>query len=384
MAEHAFLSASGSKIWLSCPPSARLSEKFPDTASFSASEGTFAHALAELELRFHFGEFSHWDYKQKLKEMKSGEFYSNALVEYVEEYVQMVIEKFHAIWGKDRCTKLFIEQKLDFSRWVPDGFGTGDAVIVGNHTVEVCDLKYGKHVPVIATNNPQLRLYALGVYDEFDWLEDINKIRMTICQPRNGGVSSEELTADQLLAWGEKVKPIAQQAMMGEGVTKAGEHCRFCGAAPQCRALAEYQLQIARYEFRNEQLLSDEEIADILDKVDGLVSYANKVKAYALAEALNGRKWPGYKVVEGTSRRKISDADKVVKTLIEHGIEEDRLYKPKELLGLTDLTSLLGQKNFKEWLSKYIVKPQGKPALVPESDKRPEFSSAENDFEKLD
>lgn len=383
MADHAVLSASGSHIWLACPPSVKLSENFPDTASFSASEGTFAHALAELELNNFFGNIAQSYYKKEHRKMTRNEFYSRGMTEYVDEYVQMVIQKYQEMCSLDNTTKVYIEQRLDFGRWVPGGFGTGDAVIVGNRTVEVCDLKYGKHVQVSAEGNSQLRLYGLGAYAEYDWLENIERIRMTICQPRCGGISSEELSAKELLEWGRKIVPVAMQAIKGEGEVNAGEHCRFCRAANRCKALADYRLSLAKYEFRNALLLSDEEVADILNKVDGLVSYANSIKDYALEEAVNGRRWPGYKLVEGRSQRKFSDEASIVQVLTAHGVEKEKLYKPRALIGITAMSSLIGKKMFDECLSQFVVRPTGRPTLVPEDDKRPEFSSAASDFTDL-
>lgn len=382
--KHALLPASGAHRWLACPPSARLEEQFPQgTSSVSAAEGTFAHEYAEMTIKSFYSMISKYDYDKYLKQAKVNEYYSNDLVEYITEYIDMVISKYEDAKKRDKEAVLLIEQRLDFSEWAKEGFGTGDAVIIADGLMEICDLKYGRNIPVKAENNPQLRLYALGAYHEFSFLYDFDSIQITICQPRNGGISSELLPVRALLEWGEQVKEIAELAYEGKGELKAGGHCKFCNAAPKCRKLAELNLEIAKYDFKDCNLLSDTELTDILGRVDELVSYANKVKDYCLVEAISGKHFEGFKLVEGRSVSKFTDTDKVTETLIADGFTEDEIYKPKELLGMTALKKVVGTKHFTELLSGLLVKPQGKPTLVPASDKRPEFNSAELDFDEI-
>ena len=362
MSNHAILSASGAHRWLNCTPSARLELNFPDSSGESAKEGTFAHALAELKLN-NFIEPQESN-NRKLKAMKKNDFYSPELEEYVDEYVEMVIEKLVSSGGQ-----LIIESRLDFSDYVPKGFGRGDAIILGDNTIEVCDLKYGRNVPVSAVDNPQLRLYGLGALSEYGAFMDAETVTMTICQPRNGGISSETLTVKELTDWGNTIRAIAETAFKGEGSTCAGEWCRFCKARVRCRALADYNLELEK--FTSTDLLTDDEMAEVLERAEKLKTWVNKITEYAYDEAVNGRHWKGFKLVEGRSfRRYISESD-VIKTLKEEGFKEDDFLKPRELQTITGLEKLLGKKKFSELLGDFIDKPAGKPVLVPESDKRP-------------
>ena len=382
MPEHAVCSASSSHRWLACPPSARLEQKYPDTTSTSANEGTFAHAWAELSLRRFLKQMPETEYVEKRKELSADKFFSNELVEYVDEYVDTVVEKYNEARVRDKGAALLLEQHVDFSCWVPQGFGRSDAVILADGLMEVIDLKYGRNVRVSAEDNPQLRLYALGAYNELSVLYDIDTVAMTIVQPRNGGESSETLTVETLLKWGEAIKPIAKLAYEGKGEFHAGEHCRFCKAAPRCRKLAEYQAVLLKQEDKQPAELTDEEVADILRRADGFTSWLNHLKEYALEEARdNGRKWPGFKLVEGRSTNHYTDEAQVAETLMQAGFED--IYKPQELIGITAMKKLLGAKKFKSLLSDYLVKPQGKPTLVPDTDARPELNSVEEDFAEI-
>ena len=360
MSSHAILSASGAHRWLNCTPSARLELNFPDSSGESAREGTFAHALAELKLN----NFLEPQDGNKLKSMKKNEFYSPELEEYVDEYVEMVTEKLVSSGGQ-----LIIESRLDFSDYVPKGFGRGDAIILGDNTIEVCDLKYGRNVPVSAVDNPQLRLYGLGALSEYGAFMDAETVTMTICQPRNGGISSETLTVKELTDWGNAIKAIAETAFKGEGSTCAGEWCRFCKAKVRCRTLADYNLELEK--FSHADLLTDDEMAEVLERAEKLKTWVNKITEYAYDEAVNGRHWKGFKLVEGRSIRRYISESAVIKTLKEEGFTEDDFLKPRELQTITGLEKLLGKKKFSELLGDFIDKPAGKPVLVPESDKRP-------------
>lgn len=380
---HAMLSASGSHRWLACPPSARLELEFPAKTNEYAEEGHFAHALAELKLsRAIANTVKPSVFKKRLDKMRQDPMFSPAMEEYVDQYVSQVSEIFLA--AKKQCsdTLVLLEQRLDFSQWVPEGYGTGDVVIITDGTLEVIDLKYGKGVPVSAVNNPQTRLYGLGAISTYGMLYDFSTIRMTIIQPRLESNSTEELTVEKLLTWAEEeLKPKAQLAFAGEGEFNAGEHCQFCRAKITCRARAEANLELAKYEFQKPPLLGDDEIAEILEQADLLQAWANDIKTYALEQARDhGKKWPGWKLVEGRSNRTYTDVDAVAETLIAAGYTEESIYK-KSLLGITEMEKVLGKKKFGELLAELVIKPPGKPVLVPESDRRPEINSLQSAIE---
>lgn len=386
MTAHAFLSASGAKRWLECPPSVQLERTRPEETSEYAAEGSFAHALAELKLgRAVANSIKPSAFKKKLAQMQKEPLYSVSMEEYVDLYVTQVSERFLTAIEKCKDTLALLEQKLDFSRWVPQGFGTGDIVIISDNVIEVIDLKYGKGVPVSAEGNPQTRLYGLGAIATYEMLYDFSKVKMTIIQPRLDSISSEEMTVDELLNWAEAyVKPRADLAIKGEGEFAPGDHCRFCKAKFICRARAEENLKLMALEFKKPPELSIEEIADILGKAKALQDWASDVQTYALDQAENhGVKFPGWKLVEGRSNRKYTNEEDVADALLLAGFTEDKIYKPKEILGITALQEKIGKKQFGELLNELIIKPPGKPALVPVSDKRPEISStesAEKDF----
>lgn len=381
-ADHARLSPSAAERWIHCPGSIRLAEQCPpDSGSAYAEEGTAAHALAELKLRAEMGEITARKHAAELKKARAGAYYCGEMDEATDYYKDAVMERLAAS-GPD--AELMIEQHFGLEAWVPGGFGTSDAVIVSEGTIEVIDLKYGKGVRVEAEGNPQLQLYALGAIETFGSIYDFDEVKMTIIQPRNGGVSEQVMTVEALKAWGESIKPIIAQALKGEGEFRAGGHCRFCKAAPRCKALADYNLSLARLEFKDVDLLTDEEIADVLGRVDHLKNYADMIAKYALQEAVAGRhQWPGYKLVEGRSRRVYTDTKAIVKVLTAAGYKKAQIMKPQELIGVTDMTKLLTKKTFEELLGDYLEKPQGKPTLAPVSDKRPEFKPAE-EFTNLD
>lgn len=381
---HSILSASGAARWTACTPSARLESQFEEEQSSYAAEGTFAHAMAELILRYNNGEMTKKAFSTRFNKMKTDGFYSQELQDYVEDYARNVWEIVNETRESCPDALVLFEQRLDFSEYVPEGFGTGDVVIVADDLVNIIDLKYGKGVGVSAVGNPQLRLYGLGAYLEHSMLYDIRRVRMTIIQPRLENVSSEELPAGELLDWAEMViRPAAELAIAGEGEFKVGDHCRFCKARKTCRARAEYNLELAKMEFQDPELLSDGEIGEVLARADELTRWVTDITGYALEQALKGVRFPGWKLVEGTSRRKYADQGKVTEKLTGAGYTEEQIYKPAELIGITDMTKLVGKKKFEELLAGLVIKPEGKPTLVPESDKRPELStiaSAQDDF----
>lgn len=375
---HAKLSASGAKRWMSCPPSANLETQFPDKTTEYAEEGTFAHSLAELILRYNNNEITKKTFSTRLNKLKADEKYSAEMQEYIEGYTEMVWEQFNIAEADCPDALALFEQRLDFSAYVPEGFGTGDVVIIADDLVQVIDLKYGKGVGVSAEDNPQLRLYGLGAYLEHSMLYDIKRVRMTIIQPRLENISTEELSVAELLDWAENdVKPKAEMAMKGEGEFCIGDHCRFCKAFATCRVQKDYQLQLAKYEFADGDLLDESEIGDILSRVDALVKWADAIKTYAFDQALNhGQHYSGWKLVEGRSNRKYSEEEAVASLLIEKGYEAEKIYKPQELLGITAMEKVVGKKKFGELLVDLVIKPEGKPVLVPEADNRPELNTA--------
>ena len=374
--KHAVLSASGAYRWLACPPSARLEEQFEETTSTYAEEGTLAHSIAEQKLRFLLKQISAQDYAQALQIFEKNEFYSASMLDYIETYASIVMKKVNEAKARSADAVVLLEQKLDFSDWVPEGFGTGDVVIISDGVLEIIDLKYGKGVPVAAEDNAQMRLYALGALATFDSLYDIKIIRMTIVQPRLDSVSSDEITAEMLYWWADtELIKRAQLAWEGKGEFQAGEHCQFCRARFNCRARAEANLELAKMDFRKPELLTDEEIGEVLKQADELKAWVSDVFDYALVQARDhGKKFKGWKLVEGRSVRKYADEEAVAKTLLEAGYKEEQIYE-KKLWGITAMEKLLGKTLFNELLGGLVVKPTGKPTLVPETDKRPELNS---------
>jgi len=380
---HAVLSASGSSRWLNCTPSAMQEKDIPDQTSEFAREGTAAHELSEFYLQHHVGEISQTARTRRINKVKKeNEFYSQEMEDYVQQYVDIVIEKIneaHAASESDAV--VLIEQRLDFSEWVPNGFGTGDVVIIADSYIEIIDLKYGKGVPVSAENNSQARLYALGAINQFGILYEFETVKSTIVQPRLDNISSEEMAVDDLLYWADEVvKPKAKQAWDGEGEFVPGDHCRFCKIRSTCRARADANLAMAAYEFGKPPTLSNNEIGTILKQADDLRKWADDVKEYALDQAENHEvKFPGWKLVGGRSNRKYTDETKVYEKL-KAGYEPDRI-APRKLLGITAMEKEIGKKIFASALEGLVVKPSGKPTLAPESDKRPELNSTASAIE---
>ena len=372
MAEHAYLSASSSHRWLNCPPSVKLCEGMEDKPSVFAQEGTDCLELCAYLVSTALGE----DVPDPTANLT---YYSAEMQNCAEEYRNFVLELLED--AKKLCSdpKVYIEQRLDFSRWVEHGFGTGDCVIVSDDILQIVDYKHGLGVLVSADHNTQMMCYALGALDLFDDLYDISTIKMTIFQPRRGNISTWSCSKKDLLDWAETVlRPTAALAYEGKGEFKAGDHCQFCKAKATCRKRAEYNLQMAKYDFAMPDTLEESEIAAILPQIDHLVSWANDVKAYALTQAQNGTHYDGFKVVEGRRVRKFTDDDMVAEKVKAAG------YDPyeKKLLGITAMTSLLGKKQFNELLGDLVVMPAGKPTLVPESDKRPAINTAIDDFKE--
>ena len=372
---HAVLSASSSHRWLNCNPSARLEEEFEDRETEAAAEGTAAHALCEHKLRK----------VLKLRSKKPiSQYDSDEMDEYTDGYVQFVQEQIAE--AKNYCNDplVLIEQRLDFSCYVPDGFGTGDCLIIADHLLHIIDFKYGQGVLVEAENNPQMMLYALGALRLYDALYAIDTVSMSIYQPRRENVSTWTISVADLMAWAENTLiPKAKLAFAGEGEFHPGSWCTFCKAAVKCRARAEAKLQLAKYEFSDPPLLTDEEIEDILGKVDDLTKWANEIVAYAQDAAINhGKEWRGFKLVESRTNRKYTDEEAVAHAASDAGYTD--IYK-KSLIPITEMEKLMGKKKFAELLGGLVVKPQGKPTLVPASDKRPAImtTGAKQDFNDI-
>ncbi|MCD7751017.1 MAG: DUF2800 domain-containing protein [Lachnospiraceae bacterium] len=369
---HSSLSPSSSHRWLACPPSARLCaavEGMTEAGPF-AKQGTDAHALAEHKVLIALGRDSP-DPTENL------DYFDGEMDSCTDEYRNFVLEQVEEAKKNCKDPLVLVEQKLDFSHWVPDGFGTGDCVIVADDTLQVIDFKYGLGILVDAKDNSQMRCYALGALDAFDGIYDIRTVQMTIFQPRRNNISTDSMSKEDLLSWADTVlAPTAKLAAAGEGEFKAGDHCQFCKVKATCRERAAYNLKLAAYDFAPPETLEPLEIASILDKVDNLVSWAGDVKEYALRQAQSGTEYEGWKVVEGRSVRKYRDDAAVAAAVTAAGYDP---YEQK-LLGVTAMTSLLGKKKFNEILGSLVYKPPGKPTLAPTSDKRPAYNTAQNDF----
>ena len=368
--DHALLSASSSHRWINCPPSARLCENCEDQGSEYAQQGTDAHSLCQYKVESALG-------MDTVDPTESLSFYDEEMENCAESYVEYVMEQRAKALQSCSDPVILVEQRLDFSKYVPEGFGTGDCVIIADGTLSAIDYKHGKGILVEAEKNPQMLCYALGALELFDGIYDIDTVSMTIFQPRRENVSTYTISKEELLQWAEEVLiPRAKLAYAGEGDFAAGEHCQFCKVKATCRKRAEYNLELARYDFEIPPTLDDEEIEAVLAKADALAAWVSDVKEYALQAAVSGKQWTGWKLVEGRSNRKYTDETAVAKAVTKAGCNP---YEQK-LLGITGMTSVLGKKQFESILGSLTYKPQGKPTLVPESDKRPAMNTANQDF----
>lgn len=360
MGKHALLSASSSHRWLNCPPSARLCEQYEDRGSSYAAEGTEAHTLGEYKLKTTLGIRA----KDPTAHLA---YYSEEMEECAVGYAAYIMELLET--AKQSCADpvVLIEQRLDFSKYVEGGFGTGDAVIIADGTLHVIDYKHGQGVLVEAEDNPQMKLYALGALELYDDIYDIDQVSMTVYQPRRNNISTHTVSKESLYQWAEEVlKPAAELAHSGEGEFRCGDWCQFCKAKNDCRKRAEHNLELAKYDFKMPPLLEDDEIESILGRIDELISWASDIKDYAFQVALSGKQWSGWKLVEGRSNRRCTNEEAVAATVSAAG------YDPYErkIMGITAMEKALGKAKFAELLGNLVEKPQGKPALVPESDKR--------------
>lgn len=408
--QHAVLSASSSKQWLHCPPSARLQENFPNESSVYAEEGTWAHELGEYKIK---------KYLHERKKRPQSEFLTEEIDQATDVYADFVISIIEEMKRNGSEPLCLVEERLDFSHIVPDGFGTGDMVIIGKVAdgrglLHICDYKNGKGVFVDAHENSQMMLYAIGALNAYGYIYGIETVRMSIIQPRVENISTFEMSADDLRAWGESIKPTAKLAFEGKGEQHPGEWCRFCRAKPVCKACMEEALSLAREEFldldkgalseqveetdataayspdgsapvfKSPGLVSFQELVKVLPTLNRISSWIESVFAFVSGEAINHRvPVEGYKVVEGRSRRVFTDTKAVADTAVQNGYTD--IYK-QELLSLTEFEKMMGKKKFSEILGEFVAKPPGKLALVPESDPRPavDLSGASKEFEALE
>lgn len=366
---HALLSASSAKRWLACPPSARIEDELPEKDTTFSLKGTLAHEIAERKLREYF-----FDEEATIED--HGE-----IEEQLHDYLNRVKEVYHDLKEKNGAVNVYLERRLDFSDYVPEGFGTGDVVMLSGETLYVIDLKFGKGVTVDAEDNPQLKLYGLGAINAFEDIYDFEEVVLRIDQPRLDHVSEVTMTKLELLEWGEDIRPKAKIAYEGKGEFKSGEHCKFCKAQAQCRVLAEENLKAFK-EATSPELLASHEIAEVLEQLPLIENWVKAIKEFTLAEALKGEYYPGFKLVEGRSIRKYADEIKVAEALKEAGYAEALIYE-KKLYGITAMEKNIGKSQFNNILGGLITKPPGAPTLVPESDKRPVYNTEQQILDSL-
>lgn len=366
-AEHALLSASASHRWLNCPPSARLEVQLLENTSDCAEEGRLAHEIAELKLRKYFVEpMGTRSFNSRFKKLKENKFYQGEMLDHTDTYLEYIQG---VVYGYSNKPHVAVERRLDYSHIAPEGFGTGDCIILGEDTLYIIDFKYGKGVPVSAEDNPQMKLYALGALKEYSMLYCVNCVKMVIVQPRLNSVSEFEMPVDELLAWGEEIKSVAQLAYDGKGEFNAGDWCRFCKARAQCRARTETMTALEAFGYLKPPLIANEEVGEILVKAQHLKSWASDIEGYALSALLKGDSVPGWKAVEGRSTRQFDNTDNAFDTVKSAGYDEAVLYERKPIT-LTSVEKLLGKAKFTELLGPNVIKQPGKPTLAPESDKR--------------
>lgn len=379
--KHALLSPSAAHRWMNCTAAPLLERGVEDKGSSFAEEGTLAHAYCAKKLKTFLG-LSTEDEDQEIAGLNE-KYHSGEMDEYTDTYKTVVLEKFNAAKKRTKDAQLLVEVELDFNHYIPDAFGTSDAVIIADGVMEVIDFKYGRGVKVSAVENPQMMIYALGAWDIFNFEYNISQVRMTIVQPRIDNLSEFEISASDLINWAvDELQPKAKEAYSG-GLQKAGAWCQFCKVKPRCKALASTCVT-AQQSNPDPKLISKEDMErTILPLLSTFKTWISGVEEYSLQQALDGVQYEGFKVVEGRSMRKITDPEAVMKLLGEEGFTRDAYIKPTELRSLTDLEKLIGKKRFNTLCADYIKKPQGKPTLAPESDKRPAFNQAADDFKDI-
>ena len=380
MAGHALLSPSASHRWLHCPAAPRLEEGIKDEGSDYAAEGTLAHAYCAMKLKEFLGLPTDGE-KEEIAALQE-KYGTGEMSEYTDTYATIVLEKFNAARAVTPDAQLLVETRLDFSDYVPEAFGTADAIIIADGTMEIIDFKYGKGVKVSAVENPQMMIYALGAYARFAFEYRIDNLRATIVQPRIDNLSEYEITVEELTSWASNVlTPAAEKAYKGEGPQTPGSWCQFCKVKNRCRALADKCKAAVAVD---PKLITPEELAkDVLPMVPIVKTWISGVEEFALAQALSGVQLPGWKIVEGRSVRKITDTDSVADALTKSGYTQSDIYKPVEMRTITELEKLVGKKQFAALCGEWVNKPQGKPTLAPESDKRKAIDPAADDFKDI-
>lgn len=377
--KHALLSPSSANRWLNCPPSARFAENLPDKSSEYAEEGSLAHAMGELHLRKRFtASIGPKKFTSELKKLKQNPLYKPEMDRHVDTYVDLIDQITNAFPSMPYVS---IEQEVSFSAYVPEGKGIADCIIIGGTGLHVVDFKYGQGVMVDADSNPQMMLYALGALARYCFLYDIQQISMTVCQPRKDNIATCSMSADDLRAWGESIKPTAQQAWEGKGEFQEGDWCRFCKAKAQCSTRARAFTAMEDFGFTQPHLMSPAEIGDAMIRGARLADWLKDVEEFALDACLAGEDIPGWKAVEGRSNRVFTDIDAAFAAAQGAGIEDALLYERKPVT-LTALEKIMGPKPFQETVGPFVIKPQGKPTLAPDSDKREPImrTTAQEDF----
>ena len=380
MSSHALLSPSASHRWLHCTAAPRLEEGIKDEGSDYAAEGTLAHAYCAMKLKEFLGLPTDGE-KEEIAALQE-KYGTGEMSEYTDTYATIVLEKFNAARAVTPDAQLLVETRLDFSDYVPEAFGTADAIIIADGTMEISDFKYGKGVKVSAVENPQMMIYALGAYARFAFEYRIDNLRATIVQPRIDNLSEYEITVEELTSWASNVlTPAAEKAYKGEGPQTPGSWCQFCKVKNRCRALADKCKAAVAVD---PKLITPEELAkDVLPMVPIVKTWISGVEEFALAQALSGVQLPGWKIVEGRSVRKITDTDSVADALTKSGYTQSDFYKPVEMRTITELEKLVGKKQFAALCGEWVNKPQGKPTLAPESDKRKAIDPAADDFKDI-
>lgn len=378
MADHALLSPSSASKWLNCGPSARFELDYPDKESEFAKEGTLAHSLGELMINYKSSRITKQKFEVEIKKIKRNPLYDAAMHGHAEDYAAFVMEVYYALVAKFGSANMFIEKRLDLTDYIPESFGTSDVVLIASKTLALIDLKYGKGVEVSAIDNSQLKIYALGALNDYDMIYDIANVSVTIYQPRLDNISTWEISAEELRAWGVGVlRPSAEMAFAGDGEFTPGKHCQFCRGKAMCKANAAFNLEIAKHDFKAATKLTPDEVADILDRALPFKNWIKAVEEHALVQAKSGTKWPHYKLVEGKSSRVYLDEPKIIDVLIEAGYTRADITVTK-LLSITNLETVVSKTDVNDHLEALIIKPKGAPTLVPESDKRPAISSAQS------
>ena len=381
---HALLGPSSAARWIACPPSVRLCEQFEDVESEYAKEGSLAHEIAELKVRKLIDPgLTARKFTSAMKKLKDKELYQEEMQGYTDEYVEFIQEQ---MYSYETTPHIAVEQKVDFSQYVPDGFGTADCILIVNNILHIIDFKYGKGVPVDSENNAQLLLYALGAYLAYEMIFPIEHIKMSIVQPRLNNICTWDCSLDYLLTFAKTAQEKAVMALNGEGDFESGEHCKFCKAKSICKKRANANLELAKYEFKAADQLTLEEIGEILQKAQDLAKWAEDLKEYALAESLKGNIVPGWKAVNGRGSRSFTNTDDAIKVLKENGIAEELLYERKYLT-LAQMEKVIGKKDFNNLVGNLIDMNVGKPTLVDASDKREAITNkikAEDEFSVVD